>query len=352
MRKYGVMRWRDWLGAGERRWKKAPDEEVQPAKTLWDWLQLLIVPTILIAVTFLWSASQTRSDNRREDRRIAADRAAAEEARQDATLQSYLDQMSGLMIHEKLLTSREGDPVRAVARTVTLATLRRLDAERRGAVIKFLSEARVLDGENPRVLLDGADLEGANLALAELEGANLASTNLKGADLAYAHLRRSNLALVNLEGANLRGADLSAADLGSANLGAADLTDAYLTQANLDFADLTHAILVHVDADRAILTSANLEGANLKGTRLREANLSHAQLDGANLEGVDLYYASLEWANNLDLSRLLNNQPPEWQKRFLDSQKAFLDSLSPDELAEFNLSPGKLANFRRQAAGG
>ena len=103
------MRWREWLGVGERRWKKAPDEEVQPAKTLWDWLQLLIVPAILIGVTFAWSATQTRSDNKREDRRIAADRAAAEEARQDATLQAYLDQMSGLMLDKKLLTSKEGD---------------------------------------------------------------------------------------------------------------------------------------------------------------------------------------------------------------------------------------------------
>src|SRR3954469_25508227 len=102
------MRWREWLGVGERRWKKAPDEEVQPAKTLWDWLQLLIVPAILIAVTFAWSATQTRSDNRREDRRIAADRAAAEEARQDTTLQGYLDQMSGLMLDRNLLTSKEG----------------------------------------------------------------------------------------------------------------------------------------------------------------------------------------------------------------------------------------------------
>ena len=79
---------------------------MQPGKTLWDWLQLLIVPAILIGVTFVWSAPQTRSDNKREDRRIAADRAAAEEARQDATLQAYLDQMSGLMLDRKLLTSR------------------------------------------------------------------------------------------------------------------------------------------------------------------------------------------------------------------------------------------------------
>ena len=35
------MSFREWLGVGERRWKKAPGEEVQPAKTLWDWMQLV-----------------------------------------------------------------------------------------------------------------------------------------------------------------------------------------------------------------------------------------------------------------------------------------------------------------------
>src|SRR5689334_1841651 len=108
------MRLREWLGVGERRWKKAPDEEVQPGKTLWDWLQLLIVPAILIGLTFAWSAMQTRSDNKREDRRIAADRVTAEEAREDATLQGYLNEISGLMLDKKLLTSEQGDAVRAV----------------------------------------------------------------------------------------------------------------------------------------------------------------------------------------------------------------------------------------------
>jgi hypothetical protein len=115
--------WRAWTGVGERRSTAAPGEQVQPAKTLWDWLQLLIVPAILIAVTFAWSGLQSRgenareewriaADNRREDRRIAADRAAAEEARQDTTLQGYLDQMSDLMLHENLLRSHEGAAVR------------------------------------------------------------------------------------------------------------------------------------------------------------------------------------------------------------------------------------------------
>jgi hypothetical protein len=112
---------------------RLPDRLGFRGKTLWDWLQLLIVPAILIAVTFAWSATQTRGDNKREDRRS-----------QDATLQAYLDQMSGLMLKEKLLDSTEDDPVRVVARTVTLATLRRLDGERRGAVVRFLHEAGLL----------------------------------------------------------------------------------------------------------------------------------------------------------------------------------------------------------------
>src|SRR5215217_5367930 len=102
------MRWREWLGVGERRWKKGPDEEVQPAKTLWDWLELLIVPVILIVATLAWTGLQTSSDNTREERRIAADRAAAEEARRDATLQANLDEMSGLMLDRKLLTLQAG----------------------------------------------------------------------------------------------------------------------------------------------------------------------------------------------------------------------------------------------------
>ena len=230
------MRWREWLGIGERRWKKAPDEEVQPAKTLWDWLQLLIVPAILIGVTFVWSYSQTRSDNNREDRRIAADRVAAEKARQDATLQAYFIQMSGLMLDKKLLTSKEGDAVRAVARTVTLAALRRLNGERKGEAVLFLTEARLLDTESRRVNLNGANLTGANLTDAYLEGVDLEGTDLTNA--------------------NLRDAILRDAILRDAYLGDADLTDARLGGANL--------------------TGANLEGANLTGVMLTDAQRKQA----------------------------------------------------------------------------
>ena len=303
------MRWREWLGVGERRWKKAPDEEVQPAKTLWDWLGLLIVPAILIGVTFAWSASQTRSDNKREDRRIDAERAAAEVARQDATLQAYFDEMSGLMLDRKLLTSKEGDAVRAVARTVTLTALRRLDGERKGEVVRFLAEAELLGIENPRVDLDAADLTSANL-----KDANLSDLDFDGA---------------NLAGANLAGAFLDQSVLESANLGGANLARASLWETDLQGANLEGANLAFADLDGVVLDFANFADADLRGALLASANLRRAK--------------------NLDLDRFINNElPPELAQKFIDGQWDYLVSLPPAELATFNLSQEKLAELRRE----
>jgi uncharacterized protein YjbI with pentapeptide repeats len=342
------MRWRDWLGVGERRWRKAPDEEVQPAKTLWDWLQLLIVPAILIGVTFVWSATQTRSDNKREDRRIAADRVAAEEARRDATLQAYLDQMSRLMLDKKLLTTKRHDAVRAVARTVTLTALRRLSGKRKAEVVHFLFEAQLLEPQTPVVSLRGADLRGTDLSAANLKEVNLVGANLGGADIRGAVLSRANLMFAELIGADVRGATLRKANLAGARLGDARLGLADLSRAKLMFANLVFANL----------HDADLVGANLRSANLRSANLSDADLKGADLTGAqlgDAFFrkgAEAVLTRGLDLDLFITALPPERQKVFLDSQKAFLNSLSRKELSRFNLSPEKLARFRREAGGG
>jgi uncharacterized protein YjbI with pentapeptide repeats len=222
------MGWRDWTGVGERRWKTAPNEQVQPSKTLWDLLQLLIVPVILVGVSLLWSASQDTRDKSRAD-----------QVRQDTSLNDYFKQMSGLMLDKNLLSSKHGDPVRSVARTVTLATLRRLDGERKGEVVPFLQEARLIGGlRGSRVDLTGADLEhanleGATLLLADLSGADLTGADLLGADLFGAILTDANLTNANLEGANLTGADLEGANLTGAALQDTDFTDAKLKGAKL-----------------------------------------------------------------------------------------------------------------------
>jgi uncharacterized protein YjbI with pentapeptide repeats len=337
-----------------RRW--VPQWTGFARKTLWDWLQLLIVPAILIGVTFVWSASQTRSDNKREDRRIAADRAAAEEARQDATLQGYLDQMSGLMLREKLLTSFEGSGVQAVARTVTLTALRRLDGERKGAAVRFLHEAGLLGPPSfsaaPVFRGPGG---GQGRPLVRLSGADL-----RGADFGDAFLPGADLTEVDLTGANLMGAVLPEAILEGTYLRRAHLTRAFLRDARLGSADLRGAFLAGADLRRAELLAADLRGADLQGASLQRARLGGADLDGADLSGANLVGAKLVDASpyriglvaGLDLGRYIADLTPKQQKEFLDSQEEFLDSLSREQLSKFNLSPEELARIRREASGG
>ena len=274
------MGWRDWTGVGERRWKTSPNEQVQPSKTLWDLLQLLIVPVILVGISLLWSASQTMSDNRREDRRIEADRDAAENLGRDRTLDDYIQRLGDLMLSRKLKSSKQHDAVRSVARTVTLTTLRRLDGERKGELVRFLYEVELIYeqvDQSPMV-----DLWDANLAAADLNGANLSRADLSqvtlaGATLTRADLRAANLGSADLTRANLQAANLEDADLTGANLQAANLVDASLVGLTLTYANLKGAVLIDADLTGADLTGADLTGADLTGADLTEANLTRVK---------------------------------------------------------------------------
>ena len=200
------MRWPKWLGVGERRWTRSPNEDVQPAKTAWDLLQLLIVPAMLAALALWFNGSQASRERAREDRRIREDRAIALDARRDATLDAYLSEMSNLILNRNLLRAPPLGAVNHVARTATLTTARRLDGRRRGELVRFLVEAGLLR----QIRVTGADvvldLSGADLRNADLSDAHLGSISLHRVDLRGARFDSSLLLDVDLGGADLRGA--------------------------------------------------------------------------------------------------------------------------------------------------
>jgi hypothetical protein len=169
--------WR-WTGLSEVRRAKAGEEDVQPAKTLWDWLQLLVIPLALAGLAFVLNEAQTQREQRLEDDRAKRQRAASADGAREDTLRAYLTQMSALMLDRRLLRSKPRSDVQAVARTATLTTIRRLDGEHRALVVKFLHEARLLK-HRARV-----DLSGANLGRAKLRDASLDREDLSGADRA------------------------------------------------------------------------------------------------------------------------------------------------------------------------
>lgn len=235
-----------------------------PKKTLWDWLELLVVPVVIAVVGIVGGAWFTR------------------ERARDTALQMYLDKMSELLIDKELRgeTRRYGD-TRVTARARTLAILSQLDGERKRIVLQFLREARLINKDH--TILEGVainpcivGLRGADLRYAKLQGMRLISSDrTEAVSLEGAILQGANLRNVDLEGADLREADLRGADLQGAYLKDADLSGVNLAKAKLKGADLRRAKFgVYTRKDKrnqqilkvaADLTWADLSRADLRG---------------------------------------------------------------------------------------
>jgi hypothetical protein len=183
-------------------------------KTVWDFLQLLIVPLVL-AVIGLWFA--TRQDARQqqfENQRSDAERKFADQRSQDEALQSYLDQMSQLLLDSKLLEAEQDTPLCTVAQARTSTLILRLDAEHNESVTRFLiNSGLAVSGEASARLLREITLSHATLSDAYLSGADLSYADLSYADLSGADLRNANLSNAVLSNVLLSNAVLSDANL-------------------------------------------------------------------------------------------------------------------------------------------
>jgi hypothetical protein len=226
----------EWTGFEKSSYLEPDDQKIQPRKTLWDWLQLLLVPLALagIGIWFTWQQNQRQE-------------ATDAQRSQDAALQGYLDQMSQLMLERGLRTAEPNGEVRTLARARTLAVLNAGDAEHKRATLRFLHDACLIqvpsesdqsvtgcppvEVESPPVI----SLQNADLSEARLHGIKV----LKGTDLSYANLNGSDLSDANLIGTRFHNAGFWRTDLTGAKLTGADLTGADLTRANLTDADVT-----------------------------------------------------------------------------------------------------------------
>src|SRR5215213_3652333 len=128
----------------EWEWTGLVKDKAYTKRTLWDWLQLLIIPAVL-AGGGLWFNRQQR-----EQELQTADRRAQDEARQ-----AYLDQMSDMLISNKdqpsLSDEHPPDSLKTVARARTLTVLPRLAADRKARVVQFLYESGLITKGRPIV---------------------------------------------------------------------------------------------------------------------------------------------------------------------------------------------------------
>jgi preprotein translocase subunit Sss1 len=116
----------EWTGFEERDREKSETGEIQRRKTLWDWMDLLLVPLMIAGIASWFTWWQNNSQQGLEARQRAQE---AERQAQYSALQAYLDQMSQLMFERDLLGTEEGDAVFTLAQARTTAIIGQSDEE-------------------------------------------------------------------------------------------------------------------------------------------------------------------------------------------------------------------------------
>ncbi|MEM6252194.1 MAG: pentapeptide repeat-containing protein [Cyanobacteria bacterium P01_D01_bin.156] len=234
----------DWVGVSNYTPPKTNQvQECQRTKTLWDWMELLIVPVTLSGGAWLISERQKASDEKQ-----------ANERRKQVDYESYLSRISKILDkYPNARTLEESGFDKSTIRAWTLVVLRRLDPARKGDIIQYLYETDLISTDYCLVDLQEADLSGADLENRFLPGIDLSRSILTGANLKGVVLGGEFL----IEGAE-PSEPLSKGKLNSSNLAGVDLTEA----------DLTGARLGGVNLKKVVWKQAVLKGANLKGAQV------------------------------------------------------------------------------------
>ena len=222
--------------------EKAPDTvESQPGalvtKPVWERLLLPIIGIALIA-SVLWTGIQQNQNSRalNSQQRDLTLSTAADQQRETILL-NYRDRIANLMVQNNLLQAHPADASTLVADAYTLETLRRLDPDRKAALMRFLYQTKLISNDRRIINMSEADVQNAHMANTDLRDTYLLGINLGGADLHGAILSDATFTFANFTNANLA----------NANLQACDMHNVKLTGANLAGANLRDAIGLNTD---------------------------------------------------------------------------------------------------------
>jgi uncharacterized protein YjbI with pentapeptide repeats len=302
--------------------KRSITTESQSSRTFWDWLALLTISAVIAGAALWFTSRQAQQQLAFQAAQASQQRDIQARESQDAAFQSYLDQMSNLILNHDLSNTNK-ESVHALARSRTLTVVRGQGPKGKADVVNFLHEAGLIKADQPSVKLDVAHLESAALDTARLNEVNLHNSLLSNTKFHWADLHESDLSEADLNESDLSEADLRGADLSYADLHASDLHASDLSEADLRGADLSRR---RKGNHPKALKPADLSDAKLKGT-----NLSCILHDGAyyctDLSGTDLSGADFSGANlrNADMSGAKG-----WTVKQLTAAKTLEGATMPD----------------------
>ena len=223
-------------------------------KSFWDWLQLLIVPLMLaFGGLYVNYAFETR------------DKQIAEEGKKQELLKDYFSKMQTLILAEKTLPKSNNKPTgspsldqnqpklspesQAIAKALTFAVLDELDGKRKGKVISYLADSKLII-EDP-TLKSKSEIN--------LEHANLKDIVLQDVVMPFVKINNADMTNARLDNVDLSNSDLADSDLSEATLKNVKLIEAKVYGVNF--------------------TKTNLTGVNFSNTDLNNSNFYNATLD-------------------------------------------------------------------------
>jgi uncharacterized protein YjbI with pentapeptide repeats len=225
-----------WTGFGE----SVKSDKLNEAKSLWDWLDLLIIPAAIALIGWLFSEIEKSKNNKRE-----------EERSQNEIVESFLQTMTNLIIEHGLHDNLNQQLLSIVRARINIA-VNNLNGARRGQILQFLYESELIDF-NPKIKLLGINFQ--NALLDEIV---LGQSEIKGA-----YFNNASIKNANLKGGNFTGCDFSRANFSNSLLENTDFSYSILSKASLKYIDLTT-----VNFEGAILNGANLKGSTILKTQL------------------------------------------------------------------------------------
>ncbi|WP_020412912.1 pentapeptide repeat-containing protein [Microbulbifer variabilis] len=246
-------------------------------RSLWDWLQLLIVPVVLLIGGWYLSDLIERRQEKSEDKKY-----------QRTELRHYLDAMNKLLVDYDLkcvdyafseycisLSDKDKERVNSAyqsAMAMTASVIHILDGPLNSLVLSYLSKIKI-----KKLITDGDVFRGLSLKKAKLFRLKLDNINLSDADLSQINMYTSSLNSGNLSKVNFSRAVIS------------DTT-------------FNDALFLNVDFSQATIIDSSFDGAKIGDfimdirfeNSFKEANIYNTGFEGAAIVGADFSGAKIE----------------------------------------------------------
>ena len=193
-------------------------------RTLWDWLELLLIPIFLTTGAWIVSYFDKKTSLETE-----------KENQMQKILDAFIDKISSFYLKEEITcTSKLSSGLEKVLRTQVLSALRQLDPNRKAELLQIIYEMNFIQNE-PKISLHGANFNNINLV-----SAPLGNSTIKGASFVDANFRNSNLENSVFIGsdftnADFRGSDLKNTDFSYSNLKGVNFSNCILTETCLKY---------------------------------------------------------------------------------------------------------------------